>query len=117
MSVDPDEMENVTATPTYDELKKAIAAKNSEMNSTPRNKTAVIVFRGSGSWQSECLEVEHSYLENFGKRNAEAKKEFWDAVKTQLVSNIRACLGIDQPLIKSIDRNRICSSELCMESS
>ena len=50
MSVDPDEMENVTATPTYDELKKAIAAKNSEMNSTPRNKTAVIVFRGSGSW-------------------------------------------------------------------
>ena len=50
MSVDPDEMEHVTATPTYDELKKAIAAKNSEINWTPRNKTAVIVFRGSGSW-------------------------------------------------------------------
>ena len=102
MSADPDAMEHVTATPTCDELKKALAAKNSEINWTPRNKTAVIVFRGSGSWQSECLEVVHSYLENFGKRDAEEKKEFWDAVKTQL-SNIRACLGIDPPLITPID--------------
>lgn len=83
MSEDPDATEHVTATPTCDELKKALAAKNSEINWTPRNKTAVIVFRGSGSWHWECLEVAHSYLENFGKRDAEEKKEFWDAVKTE----------------------------------
>ena len=105
MPVDPDVMEYVTTTPTYDELKKTLAAKNSEINWTPRDKTAVIVFRGkgeSGSWQSECLEVVKSCLKNFGKRDVEAKKEFWHAVKTQL-SNIRACLGIDPPLIKLID--------------
>ena len=107
MAVDQDVMEYIKTTPTYDELKKALAAKSSEINWSPKNKTAVIIFRGkdeSGSWQSECLEVVQSYLENFGKRDVEAKKESWDAVKTQL-SNIRACLGIDPPLIKPVDES------------
>ena len=107
MAVDPDVMEYITSTSHHHELKKALAAKNSELNWTPNNKTAVIVFRGkgeSGAWQSECLEVVQSYLESFGKHDVEAKKESWDAVKTQL-SNIRASLGIDRPLIKSVDES------------
>lgn len=36
MAVDQDVMEYITTTPTYDELKKALTAKNSEINWTPR---------------------------------------------------------------------------------
>ncbi|KAK2551527.1 hypothetical protein P5673_027720 [Acropora cervicornis] len=100
MSVDPDATEHVTATPTCDELKKALAAKNSEINWTPRNKTTVIVFAGAVHGTRSVL----NYLENFGKRDAQEKKEFWDAVKTQL-SNIHACLGIDPPPTKPIDES------------
>ena len=105
MAVDPDVMEFVTTTSRHDELKQALAAKKSEINWKPNNKTAVIVYHGedeSDSWQSECIEEVQSYLGKFTTCDVEVNKDFWEAVKTQL-QNIRACFGIDPPLVKLID--------------
>ena len=81
-----------------------MAAKKSEINWKPNNKTAVIVYRGedeSDSWQSECIEEVQSYLGKFTTCDVEVNKDFWEAVNTQL-PNIRACFGIDPPLVKPI---------------
>ncbi|XP_068707153.1 uncharacterized protein [Montipora foliosa] len=105
MAVDPDIMEYVTTTSHHDELKEALSAKNSKIKWTPPNKTAVVVFRGedeTNSWQSECIDLVQSYLRKFAKHDVEVKKEFWEAVKTQLF-NVRACLGPNPPLIKPMD--------------
>ena len=105
MAVDPHVMEYVTTTSHEDELKKVLAAKKSEINWTPSNKMAVIVYLGgdkSDSWQSECIEEVQNYLGKFTTRDVNANKDFWEAVKTEL-SNIRACLGVDPPLVKPIE--------------
>ena len=105
MAVDPDVMEFVTTTSRHDQLKQALAAKKSEINWKPNNKTAVIVYRGedeSDSWQSECIEEVQSYLGKFTTCDVEVNKDFWEAVKTQL-PNIRACFGTDPPLVKPVD--------------
>ena len=105
MAVDPDVMEFVTTTSRHDELKQALAAKKSEINWKPNNKTAVIAYRGedeSDSWQPECIEEVQSYLGKFTTCDVEVNKDFWEVVKTQL-PNIRACFGIDPPLVKLID--------------
>ena len=107
MVVDPDVMEYVTTTAHHDELKVALSAKKGEIKWTPQNKTAVVVFRGedeTNSWQSQCTELVQSYLRKFAKHDVEVKKEFWEAVKTQLF-DVRACLGINPPLIKPLDES------------
>ena len=98
-------MEFVTTTSRHDQLKQALAAKKSEINWKPNNKTVVIVYRGedeSDSWQSECIEEVQSYLGKFTTCDLEVNKDFWEAVKTQL-PNICTCFGIDPPLVKPID--------------
>ena len=105
MAVDPDVMEFVTTTSRHDQLKQALAAKKSEINWKPNSKTAVIVYRGedeSNCWQSECIEEVQNYLGKFTTCDVEVNKDFWGAVKIQL-PNIRACFGIDPPLVKPID--------------
>ena len=105
MAVDPDVMEYVTSSSYHDQLKKALAAKKSEVNWKPNNKMAVIAYRGedkTDSWQSDCIEEVQNYLGKFTTRDLKVNKDFWEAVKTQL-SNIHACLGVDPPLIKSVD--------------
>ena len=105
MAIDPDVMEYVTTTSLHEQLKMALAAKKSEINWKPNDKMAVIVYRGedeSDSWQSECIEEVQSYLGKFSKRDVDVNKDFWDAVKAQL-SSIRACFGVDPPLVKTID--------------
>ena len=105
MAVDPDVMEFVTTTSRHDQLKQALAAKKSEINWKPNNKTAVIVYYGgdeSDSWQQECIEEVQSYLGKFTTCDVKVNKDFWEAVKTQL-PNIRTCFGIDPPLIKLVE--------------
>ena len=117
MVVDPDVMEYVTTTSHHDELKQALSAKKSEIKWTPRNKIAVVVFRGEDEtnlWQSECIELVQRYLTKFAKHDVEVKKEFWKAVKTQL-SNVRANLGVNPPLIKPLDES-LCARIVCMSS-
>ena len=107
MAVDPDVMEYVTTTSLHDQLKMALTAKTSEVNWKPNNKMAVIVYRGedeSDSWQSECIEEVQNYLGKFAKRDVQVNKDFWEAVKVQL-SSIRACFGVDPPLVKTIDES------------
>ena len=103
--VDPDVMEYVSSTSHYEQLRKALAAKKSEIKWKSNSKTAVITYRGrdkSDSWQSECIEEIQNNLSNFSKRDVEVNKNFWEAVKIQ-VSNIRTCFGIDPPLVKTIN--------------
>ena len=117
MVVDPDVMEYVTTTSHHNELKEALSAKKSEIKWTPQNKTAVVVFRGddeTNSWQSECIELVQSYLRKFSKHDVEVKKEFWEAVKTQLF-DVRACLGLNPPLIKPLDES-FRARVVCMSS-
>ncbi|KAL9963045.1 hypothetical protein ACROYT_G032208 [Oculina patagonica] len=104
IAVDPDVMEFITTTPLLDQLNKSLAAKKSEITWKPNNKMAVILYRGEGandSWQSECIDEVQSYLGRFTKCDVQVNKEFWEAVVAQL-SSVRACLGVDPPLVKSI---------------
>ena len=117
MNVDPDIMEYVTTTSHHDELKEALSAKKSKIKWIPQNKTAVVVFRGedeTNSWQSECTELVQSYLRKFAKHDVEVKKEFWEAVKTQLF-DVRACLGLNPPLVKPMDES-FCARVICMST-
>jgi len=105
IAVDPDVMEFVTTTAFHDELSNSLAAKKSEITWKQNNKMAVIVYRGgddSDSWQSEYIDEIQNYLGNFVKRDVQVNKDFWGAVVAQL-SSIRACLGEDPPLVKTID--------------
>ena len=105
VAVDPDVMEFVTTSAFRDELSNSLAAKKCEIIWKPNNKMAVIVYQGgdeSDSWHSECIDEVQNYLGKFAKRDVQVNKDFWRAVKTQL-SSIRACLGVDPPLVKTID--------------
>ena len=105
IAVDPDVMELVTTTAFHDKLNKALAAKKSEITWKPNNKMAVIVYQGgdeSDSWQSACIDEVQNCLGKFMKRDVQVNKDFWRAVVAQL-SSIRACLGVDPPLVKLID--------------
>ena len=104
MTVDPDVMEYVTSTSHHDQLMKTLAAKKSEIDWKPNDKMAVVVYRGEDkdTWQSETIEEIQNYLGKFTTLQVEIVREFWEAVKTQL-SSIRACFGVDPPLIKTID--------------
>ncbi|XP_078382384.1 uncharacterized protein LOC144665083 [Oculina patagonica] len=104
IAVDPDVMEFITTTALLDQLNKSLAAKKSEITWKPNNKMAVMVYRGEGandSWQSECIDEVQSYLGKFAKRDVQVNKNFWEAVVAQL-SSVRACLGVDPPLVKTI---------------
>ena len=117
MAVDLDVMEFVTTTSYHDELKKVLCSKNCEIKWTPKSKTAVIVFRGddkSGSWQSESIELLQNCWGNFVKFDVKVKVDFWEAVKTQL-SNVRACLDVEPPLIKHLDES-FCVRVVCRSS-
>ena len=105
MAVDPDLMEFVTTTTFRDELSNSLARKKSEITWKPNNKMAEIVYKkqdDSDSWQYECSSEVQKYLGKFEKRDVQVNKEFWSAVVAQL-SSIRACLGVDPPLVKLID--------------
>ena len=102
---DPDVMEFVTTSAFGDQLGNSMAAKNNEITWKPNSKMAVIVHQGGGdsdSWQSECIDEVQNYLDKFAKRDVQVTKDFWEAVVAQL-SSIRACLGVDPPLVKLID--------------
>ncbi|XP_068707161.1 protein mono-ADP-ribosyltransferase PARP14-like [Montipora foliosa] len=117
MAVDPDVMEFIITTSYQDELNQALSAKKCEIKWTPKNKTAIIVFRGddkSDSMQSECLELVQNYLEKFAKCDVEIRKEFWEPVKTQL-SDVRACLGVEPSLIKTLEQS-FCIRIVCLIS-
>ena len=105
ITVDPDVMELVTNTAFHDGLKDSLAAKKCEITWKPNNKTAVIVYQGednSDSWQSKCTDSVQNYLGKFEKRDVQINKDFWEALVEQL-SSIRACLGVDPPLVKTVD--------------
>ena len=105
IAVDPDVMEFVTNTAFLDGLKDSLAAKKCEITWKPNNKTAVIVYQGednSDSWQSKCIDAVKNYLGKFETRDVEIDKDFWEAVVEQL-SSIRASLGVDPPLVKTVD--------------
>ena len=117
MNIDPDVMEYVTSTSHHDQLKKALAAKNSEIIWKPNDKIAVVVYRGedkTNPWQSESFEEIENYLRKFTTLQVEIKREFWEAVKTQL-SSIRACFGVDPPLIKPFD-DAFVTKMVCLSS-
>ena len=105
IAVDPDIMEFLTTRAFHDDLSNSLVEKKSEMTWKPNNKMAVIVYRGedeSDSWQTECIDEVQSYLGKFAKRDVQVNEDFWEAVVAQL-SSIRACLGEDPPLVKTID--------------
>ena len=104
IAVDPDVMEFVTTSVFRDQLNNSLAAKKSEITWKPNNKMAVIVYQGedSDSWQSECIDEVQNYLGKFAKCDVQVNKDFWEAVVAQL-SSIRACLGLDPPLVKTIE--------------
>ena len=104
MAVDPDVMEYVTTTVFQAQLNNSLAIKQSEITWKSNNKMAVIVYRGdddSDSWQSECSEEVQNFFDKFAKCDVQVNKDFWEAVVAQ-VPNIRACLGDDPPLIRTI---------------
>ena len=105
IAVDPDVMEFVTSTAFHVQLRNALATKKSEIIWNPNNKMAVILYRegeGNDSWQSECIDEVQNYLGKFTKCDVQVNKDFWKAVVAQL-SSVRACLGVDPPLVKTID--------------
>ena len=105
IAVDPDVMEFVMTSAFRDQLSNSLAAKKCEITWTPSTKVAVIVYQGgdnSDSWQSECIDEVQNYLVQFAKRDVQVDKDSWRAVVAQLPS-IRACLGVDPPLVKLID--------------
>ena len=105
IAVDPDVMEFVTTSAFRDQLSNSLAARKSEITWKPNNKMAVIVYQGgdeSDSWQSEIIDEVQNYLDKFAKGDVQVNKDFWGAVVAQL-SSIRACLGVDPPLVKLID--------------
>ena len=107
IAVDPDVMEFATTSAYRDQLSNSLAAKKCEITWKPNNKMAVIVYQGedeSDSWQSECIDELHNYLGKFAKSDVQVNKDFWRAVVEQL-SGIRACFGVDPPLVKLIDRS------------
>ena len=105
MVLDQDVMEYITTTAFYDQLQNLLIVKNCEMTWKPKRKFAVIVYRGeddSDSWQSECIDEVQNFLCKFTHCDVQVNKDFWKAVVAQL-SNVRACLGVDPPLVKTID--------------
>ena len=104
IAVDPNVMEFVTTSAFRDQLDNSLAAKRSKITWKPNNKMAVIVYQGedSDSWQTECIDEVQNYLGKFAKCDVQVNKDFWGAVLAQL-SSIRACLGVDPPLVKTID--------------
>ena len=109
MAVDPDVMEYVTTTAFEAQLNNSLTVKKSEITWKPNNKMAVIVYRGgdeSDSWQSECIDEVQNFLGKFAKCDVQVNKDFWEAVVAQ-VPSIRACLGVDPPLIKTIGDSHV----------
>ena len=105
IAVDPDVMEFVTTSVFRDQLSNSLAAKKSEITWKPNNKMAVIVHKGednSDSWSSACIDEVQNYLGNFVKRDVQVNRDLWESVKAQL-SSICAYLGVDPPLVKTID--------------
>ena len=105
IAVDPDVMEFVTTTALSDQLNKSLAVKKTEITWKPHSKMAVIVYRGEDdgdSWQSECIDEVQNYLGKFTTCDVQVNKDFWEAVVAQL-SSIRTCLGVNPPLVKTID--------------
>ena len=105
IAVDPDVMEFATTSAFGNQLSNSLAAKKCEITWKPNNKMAVIVHQGGGdsdSWQSESIDEVQNFLGKFAKRDVQVTKNFWGAVVAQL-SSIRACLGVDPPLVKLID--------------
>ena len=105
MAVDPDVMEFVTTSAFGDQLRNSMAAKKCGITWKPDNKMAVIVHQGgddSDSWKSESIDEVQNYLSKFAKSDVRVNKDYWRAVVAQL-SSIRACLGVDPPLVKLID--------------
>ena len=121
IAVDPDVMEFVTNTAFLDGLRDSLAPKKCEIGWKPNNKTAVLVYHGehnSDSWQSKCIAAVQNYLGKFETRDVQINKDFWEAVVKQL-SSIRACLGVDPPLVKTVDHFavRIVSLSTCVEDN
>ena len=104
IAVDPDVMEFVTTSAFRDKLNNSLAAKRSEITWKPNSKLAVIMYQGGhgDSWHTECIDEVQTYLGKFAKCDVQVNKDFWGAVVAQL-SSIRACLGVDPPLVKTID--------------
>ena len=105
MVVDPDVMEYVTTTSLHDNLKVVLATKTSEINWKLNRSIAALLYHGedkSDSRQSECVEEVQTWLDRLKKQDVEVNKDFWEAVKAQLPS-IRACFGVQSPLVKMID--------------
>ena len=105
IAVDPDVMEFVINSAFGGQLSNFLAAKKCRITWKPNNKYAGIVYQGgdnSDSWQSECIDEVQNYLGKFAKRDVQVDKDSWRAVVAQL-SSIRACLGVDPPLVKLID--------------
>ena len=105
IALDPDVMEFVITSAFGDRLRNSMAAKKNEITWKPNSKMAVIVHQGgddSDSWQSECIDEVQNYLDKLAKRDVQVNKDFWGAVVAQL-SSIRACLGVDPPLVKLIN--------------
>ena len=105
LAVDPDVMEFVTTSAFRDQLSNFLAAKKCKITWEPNNKVAVIVYQGGDefdSWQSECIDEIQDYLDKFAKSDVQVNKDSWRAVVAQL-SGIRACFGVDPPLVKLID--------------
>ena len=105
MAVDPDVMEYVTTSSLHEQFKVALAAKTIEIHWKLNSKTAVLLYRGedkSDSWQSECIEEVQAWLGKLKKQDFEVNKGFWDVVKARL-PGIRACLGVEPPLVKIMD--------------
>ena len=104
IAVDPDVMEFVTTSVFCDQLNNSLAAKRRKITWRPNNKMAVIVYQGedSDSWKSECINEVQNYLGKFAKCDVRVNKDFWGAVVGQL-SSIRASLGADPPLVRTID--------------
>ncbi|XP_022804125.1 poly [ADP-ribose] polymerase 14-like [Stylophora pistillata] len=109
IAVDPDVMEYVNSTGFQAELNNSLAVKKSEITWKPNSKMAVIVYRGeddSDSWQSERIDQVQSYLGKFAKCDVQVTKDFWEAVVAN-VPSIRACLGVDPPLVKAISDSNV----------
>ena len=105
ITVDPDIIEFLSSSASCDELSKSLSTKKSEITWKPNNKMAEIVYKGGDdgdSWQSECISEVQNCLDKFEKCDVQVNKDFWSAVVAQL-SSIRACLGVDPPLVKLID--------------
>ena len=104
IAVDPDVMEFVTTSVFRDQLSNFLATKKCKITWEPNHKMAVIVYQGgddSDSWQSECIDEIQNYLSKFSKSDVQVNKDSWRAVAQ--LSGIRACFGVDPPLVKLID--------------